>query len=446
MAREWQAHSGTAAAQSAVRKLAADLEDRGYRAKGQAHQAIGRQSRYFANLLKKPHGGARIPLESYLGLIVGADMTPTRQLARSLAGAEDPIQALIADAEKLAGTQANLPAVLRYARTHGRSKLNRGLDAALKERLDALRYVNPRQVVKQAGAQLRNARGPRAVASLVGIWASAQRVLSRLDFASIGIGRAMALSDLFELDHVTADLAQRGSVVLRDRGEFDWSLSLARWAAGVYLEAGNLEHFGRALVDCGALHANMGQHEDSDRLCRAALNLTGSDRHHFSAYQQIAQAQMLLGHCGVAERAACRAAECAPPGLQVSGRLAWFRGRISAEKADMVAADRFLTSALEQLQTVALDAALVGAELVRIKVRTGNHSEAQALAVSLKWFRTKLQGDPLDVEKLLVAALVDLVKAGEEARISEELATSIVERMEAGRNARQVRLRQRLRP
>lgn len=446
MARKWKAHSGTAAAQNAVGRLAADLEGRGYGVKGDAHRAIGRQSKYFATLLKKPHGGATIPLESYLGLITGAGMTPSRQLARSLAGSEDPIQAFIADAEKLVDSQTNLPVVLRDAPTHGRSKLDRGLEAASSERLDALRYSNPRQVVKQTGARLRDARGPRAVASLVGIWASAQRALSRLDLASIGIGRAMALSDLFELDQVTAELARRGSAVLADRGEFAWGLSLARWAAAIYLEAGKIECFGRALIECGVLHANMGQHEDSERLCRAALGLTSSDRHHFSAHQQIAQARTMLGQHDAAERAACRAAECAPPGLQVSGRLAWLRGWIATERADLAAADRFLTSALEQLQSTALDAILVGAELVRIKARIGNRSEAQALAVSLRWFHQRLQRDQLDVDRLLPAALLDLVKAGEDARVTQQFATSIVERLKAGRDARQMRLRQRLRP
>jgi len=46
----------------------------------------------------------------------------------------------------------------------------------------------------------------------------------------------------------------------------------------------------------------------------------------------------------------------------------------------------------------------------------------------------------------LRAALADLVKAGEEARVTESLVDEVIQRIEAGRAARRARLEARLRP
>lgn len=439
-------HAGALPARRAAERLAADLEARGYGSKGQAYEAIGKRagSGYLTNQLAKPHGGSRLPLESYVGLAVGAGMSPDRVLARGLAS--KPVHAYIADAEQLASRAEAVPALLRRAPVHGRSKLDRGLEDGLVRELDALRYVNSRRASERAASCLREARGPRAVARLLGVWCSAQRMASRLDLASIGLGRALALADVFELDDVVAELARRTAVVLRDRGEIEWGLALVRGAAAYYFETGAWEELGRAFVDCGSLHSRRGEIAVSKNLAHAALRFTSSDRHRCAAYHQIAHAEAILGNKKAADLAAERAASCAPPGRHLTGRLAWLRGRIAAERGDLVSCTRFLTRALDELRTSAVDAVMVGTELACAKLRLGNFTEAKALIITLQHFVGPLRGDPLDIDHVMAEALEELVAAGGQASLTEALIAAIIDRFEFGRQARRKRLQQRLRP
>ena len=430
MGRKREPHRGTQPALDAVAGLQQSLEAMGRPAKGDAHRGTGRDGTwYLRHAIKQLEGGSRTPLSEFLGLLLGAGITPSRHFARTAEASEDPVYALIRDARKRETTLASLPAGIRTAPRRGRSRSEKGGTTPEIERLDRLRYIDPQRAATLASRALSEARGARAVARLLGVWASAQRMCYRLDWATVALGEAMALADLFELDMTLAELAQRASVLMLDRGEMDWGLQFARRAAATYLQRGEYEHFGRALVDCAMLLANDGQSAASESMCRAALALTASATNQCSAWQHIAIARTLAGDLDRAQAAIQRAEAVAPEGAQLRARLAWRRGLIASEQGRFAAADRALTSALEQLQGAPFDAVLVGAQLVRVRTRAGNAVEAAALAATLRWYDDELRRDPLDVDQALRAALADLVKAGEEARVTESLVDEVIQRI-----------------
>lgn len=221
---------------------------------------------------------------------------------------------------------------------------------------------------------------------------------------------------------------------------------LALRAGATYLTRGEWEHLGRALVDVGVVFFSMGRYDDAERLCSGALAFVSSARNRFSAFQQIALARAASNAFEAAEQAAKKAEACAPDEAYVTAHLAWLRGDLAMQRCAWSEADRFLTEALRKLRGAAYDAVLVAAQLVRTKIRAGRGAEAADFARSLGWFEGALLRDPLDVNRLLHAALLDLVKAGEEARLSDDFLTPIVARIEDARSARIERLRRRLRP
>lgn len=446
MGRDRKPHLGTSAAVDTVQRLFNDLDDLGRWAKGEAHSGLGKVGTwYLTDMMSKEHSGGRMPLEGFLGLLLGSPMTPGRFVARCF-DENDPIYRVIADARKLVDELPRIPVPIRDAPVLGRSRVRRGGTDEEIDRIDTARYINPKRALQLAASGMREARGPHATARLLGGWASAQRMLYRLDLASVAVGRALALAELSELDGVVAELAQRASMIMRDRGNLDLSLELAMRAGATYLKIGEWEHLGRALVDGGMACCSMGRHDDAERLCSAALGLVSSARNRFSAFQQIALARAASHAFKAADEAAQRAEACAPDEAYVTARLAWLRGELAMQQSAWPEADRFLSEALSKLRGAAYDAVLVAAQLLRAKMRAGREREAADLARSLEWFEGALLQDPLDVNRLLHAALLDLVKAGEEARITEDFLKQTVARIESARSARVERLRRRLRP
>lgn len=433
--------AGEDQARSLVQAMRAAARIRGHGTQTQALRACGLDTDYLYNVPPE-----RVPLGTYLDLVLAAGLEPATQAERVLA-AGDPVARFIEDGRRIRQTYA-MPSLLDKARRQAAVKkrpADGGFDLTA---IDDRRYEDVGEATALARRAVLAARGPEAVAGALGVWASCQRMSYRLDWASGALSLAVEIADTSCPNDTLLPVLRRASALLKDRGEFDFALGIARRVAAGYFAHGNLERFGQAAVDCAVvlIYSDL---EAAGRLARLAVEaLQGScPRDLAAAYYIICRERAGRQDFDAATEAADRAGQWAARagGRQLLGRVQWLRGIVAAERQDFRTAERHYYEALETLSSATYDALLIGAELVRVLLRAGRPQEAYAAAKSLAWFEDDLRSDPLDVDRRLAEALFDLVRAGNEAKLTLELLDQIIKRIEGGRRRRIVRLRRRLR-
>lgn len=314
--------------------------------------------------------------------------------------------------------------------------------------IDALRQDDSHAAEAAINAAMKSVSGARSGARVLGVWSSVQRSLYRLDWSTIGLGLAVEVADIAGDAELVTELLQRSIYVLKDRGELGWALSMAREVTARSLQAGNLEGVGKGLVDCGVVHSASGDPALAVGCCRAALEILPGDlsTSRFAAWQVLALSHHALGDVSRAATAAEEASKVVPSSLSMLGRLAWVRGRIAWQSQDMARAERYYRVALSHLIPAPYDAALVGAELVRVVWRRGHFVEANALCSALSAVADSVSDHPLEMDNVMSAALFDLVWAGMEARLNEQVIEGSLRALRDARAAATARLRSHLRP
>lgn len=314
--------------------------------------------------------------------------------------------------------------------------------------IDAHRQDDAYAAEEAINEVLQRVSGARCGARALGVWSSVQRSLYRLDWATTGLGLAIEVAAIAGDEDLVTGLVQRSVYVLKDRGELSWSLSMAREVAARSVRTGDLDGLGKGLVDCAVVLSASGAREEAARCSRVALKILpenlGTSR--FAAWQVLALSLHALADVEGAESAVERAAAVAPESLGMQGRLAWVRGRLAMGRKDLGLAERHYRTALSHLMSAPYDAALVGAELVRVVWRRGDFAAARTLSRGLSAVADAVSEHPLDLDQVMSSALLDLAMAGAEARLNEGVIERSVASLEKARAAAAARLKRRLRP
>lgn len=357
------------------------------------------------------------------------------------------IDTFVADAEAIEerfGRPHTLSGIRKRIRE--RATVDEELDVEV-ERLDSLRYDNPRRAAKLAKKALQGAVGPVAVAQFLGVLGSAHRTLYRLDWSMVELGLAITLTKVAGRRDIVAKLAQRAACVMRDRGKLPEAEAIVREALAIFAERGDYEGMACSLVDLGVTMNKLGRPTEALRQCKLALALEPvSQRHRYGAHHAASVAFIALGQHRAAAAEADSASAIAPPGRLTAGFTMWLRGRIAWKRGALDEAAELYTDAYRRITEPAADRLLIGAERVRVNLELGDAAAAVDEARALLTLHGMLEKDKLDQGKVLGMAALELGLAAHRAELSTELVESILGKIAVGRAARLARLRQRLRP
>lgn len=317
---------------------------------------------------------------------------------------------------------------------------------ALVDRLDALRYHHPKGAAKLAQTALGKACGPIEVAHLLGVLGSSHRSMFRLDWSMAELGRAITLAEIVGDQRAVAQLAQRAACVMRDRGKLDESERIVREAQALYCREADDRGAGHCLVDLGVTMNQMGRYKEALWYLRIAL-VRGpiSTRHRYFAHHNAALALMELGDLDAAQLELDTASMMAPPGRIIRGLADWVRARLARKRGLHRRACRLYGSAYQAIVEPAADRLLIGAEWIRVLLEMGDSRSASDKAREILALNDALENDPLDDGTLSMAA-IELSFKGRRLELSTLVVDEILERIEAGRRQRTVRLDERLRP
>lgn len=354
---------------------------------------------------------------------------------------------LVADGRRLSPKPKDLPPPIRgtvHRMRHWWREDRAGHDLGA---LDDLRYEDAPAARQAIELAMKQVSGPRTYTRVLGMWGSAQRMLYRLDWSTVAIGLAIESARAASDRELLVEEMQRGIYVLLGRGELDWMVDLA--AEGLSLRAQLRERgaLGRGLMSFGIALFNAGEAGAARYFLEASLGLLGEDhaRMRFAVHQNLALSYESLEDYGAASEALERAISCVPDEAFSNGKLAWAEGRIKCAQGDLAGSESAYRRALGHSIESPCDAALVGAELVRVVLRRGKLREANRLAKDLTYVVDKLAEHPMDMGQMLSAALYDLSWAGIEAKVSLALVDGVLERLAKGRAAATAHLREHLR-
>ena len=406
---------------------------------GRAHKQAGLCSAYLRTM---PPGS--IALDRLRAIIDGCELDVSDVFRLALDSG--PVARFVADERRLAQHAKDLPAPVRDTINRMRFWWPERADVDL-DAVDALRDENPDAARKASEGALNRVSGPRTYARALGIWGSIQATLYRLDYATLAIGLAIEAAQVAGDRKLLPVLLQRAAFVLRDRGELDWALEVSDIMLEQRASSRDLDAMGRAFVAHGSLLRSAGESAQAIRACRAGRSLldTNSNRWHFAALQTLSLAHAEQGKLGLAEKAAADAGRLkeAPP--RWGARLSWARARLARQQDRPVDAVLLYRETLGLLGPEPIDAARAGTELVRLLIEQGRQAEARRLAQTLSQIADRVSEHPLDFDKAISAAILDLALAGVQARLSVSAASRTLEAIDAGRRAAQARLRKNLR-
>ncbi len=296
-------------------------------------------------------------------------------------------------------------------------------DDAIKA-IDSLRYADAARAAKFAEQALAKAKQPVLAARLLSAWASALRLLERLDEAMVIHGYAIQLACRLHCRRLTAELAERGVGLLSDRGDYAFGIEFADYALALYAELQVSDGVGRSLVRRGVVLGQMGQLTESIASYAAALKHLAQDNAPFlcAAHQGLGVVQLRVGLLSEADRSLKQALHHAPEAdSYFCGRVAWLRARIAFARGQLDQAEQYFDEALASIsERSPIDTVLVSAERVRLLLKMGRIAEARGFARDM----TKLLL-PIDNRPAARAALTDLIRAGMQG---DALSVALVDR------------------
>lgn len=357
------------------------------------------------------------------------------------------VRLFIEDGQRLAPEVKDYPKSVRDTVNRMRAWWEEQSGGVDLDAIDAQRYEDPQGALSAIEDALGVVSGPKTYAKALGIWGSAQAGVYRLDYATMGIGLAIEAAQAACDREVLAVLLQRAAYALRDRGELDWALEVSDAMLELRTSLGDFDFLGRAYIVHGSLLSSAGDPASSIRCCRAGLIFLDEENSRlwrFTALQTLSLAYSARGELKSADEAAWSAHSVGVSSSGLLGRLAWSQGRMARQSAHFVASIDHYRDALKLLLPESVDAALVGAEFVRVLLEAGRHQEAQQVSVGLSTLADAVNEHPMDFDQAISAALLDLALAGVETKVSTRVVSRVVEAIEQGRAAAATRLQREL--
>ncbi len=336
-----------------------------------------------------------------------------------------------------------LRSTLKY-RTHAFAR-------AYLEHLDALRYDHAQEAAALATEvavhlipELPGPRGERLSLQCLalGVFGSARRLKAEFGVAARALRTALDLSRRERLLEDRADLLLRASYVLKDLGHFNRALAMLNEALVAFVQLGSRRDVGRALVDHGMMNCYAGNFEDAVLDLRQALHdLEGTSgelsRYHLACYQFLAYAFEHLGELETAEECLATGARGFGPEHAVDkAKLEWLRGSLAFKRGDLLLAEELLRAVAKILAAKQHPGqeALVSLDLVSVMLAQGRDQEATELATSMARLLFGFENN-----RFAEAAIVELMRAALEGKLSQELVAKARAQIEVGASPRKTR-------
>ena len=305
----------------------------------------------------------------------------TAEFFASVLGGADPIDRFRTDAALLSRKRQPPPILsLAEQRTHETREEVDFNPAAL----DRLRHGEPRKLLRKTRAMVSRVSSAD-LPTLLGIHASACRVLHKLEEAQIVLARALELAAVDGPSSVLADLAQRASYVSSQSGDLEMALALSERATLIYVSLGDLPGVGKSLVDQGGYLATLDRTEDERQAYECALSYLPADsaradvcRNRFACLGNLSVTYRKLGDLQKTREFIRLAHQCAQEsGPSQVGKLHWLEAMVARDENCLKEAEHHYQQAIDVLRSVApIDSALCSLELVRTQLRRGAISEA----------------------------------------------------------------------
>ncbi len=387
---------------------------------------------YFKN--QRRTGSRRVDLRiTFKALdILGIDAP---EFFTSIFGAADPVDQFKTEAADLRRSARHKPSIL--ALESHRSPGGSGGEDFDPQALEALRLEDPAKLIRQIRSLMSEVTDAE-VPMLLGIHASACRMLVRHDEATMVLGRALELAEQ-HCDRATyAELVVRASYVVGGSGNLHLALELVERATLILAGLGDPAEIGKSLVDQGGWLGLLGRTDDELRTFHSALNLLPADsdrpgvrKYRFVCLQNLGVTYRKLGQLDEARRFAAAAHECSDgiaPGS--FGKLLWLEGSIAKQTGRLSEAERFFRDAVATLRPVsAIGSALCTLELVRVQLARGATADAYQTAKA-----TTVLLQPLEDNPVAAAALTDLVRCALTGRgLSQAFLDRVARGLERGR-------------
>lgn len=329
------------------------------------------------------------------------------------------------------------PEIVERARERLRSGVEGSIGSGFLETLDHQRYREPAKALDLAlwaVDHVELALLPR----LLGVAGSTFRLSIRLTEAEHAIHAGIEMAESVRDRSTVGALAQRLAYVVADRGDRAEALRLSERAALIFLRAADTAAVGTALVDQGIWLYYLHRFDESIEAHRSALDLLPADagRNRFAAFQflglnyrELKELEEAMRWCVVAEDSA-RAT-----GVEewANNRLMWLQARICSDLGELDQAAKLFADVVESFREVHPgEAALATCELVRVRLRQGQHEAAYRAAASMRTLLEPLRDNPI-----LSAAIGDLLRFGR-VGLTLALAERIQARIEDECERRQV--------
>ena len=305
------------------------------------------------------------------------------------------------------------------------------------EELDIVRFNDPEQVIERAESCLEEL--PLAgIPLLLGVVASAWRLLHRLDDAQHAICVGIEIAERQENYFALGDLIQRLSYIYADRGQHYEALEIAERAMRSYVLSGDAVRIGQTLVDQAVFSVHLGRHARAITFYSAALRyLPGTEyRNRLAAFQGIGHCYHMLGDLKRARNALVQARRVVT-GRSVSridlARLVWLQGSIAAGLGKVDDAIIHLRDAIAMFRPLYPDdATLATIDLLRLLVQAGRIADAHETARAM----TTLVGASRK-NHIVARAITDLIRCSLEGhRLTIALVDDVAKRIQKGQERR----------
>ncbi len=374
---------------------------------------------YLRKAMHRGHGHG-ISLERFFSLLEGLEASPREFFAGVLA--DDPSRDPVAYVDPPKGPR---PRILARVDRRLRSGVRGSIGESFLVDLEGMRLDQPEKATRLAeGAAefIEEDLLPR----LLGIFASASRSLLRLDDARHALREGIGFAVRQERPDAVADLIRRNAFVLMAEGRYERALLMSETAGILFSRGGNLERFGRTLVDQGIALFYLERSEESARALTTGLELLSSEsrRGRCSALQILGLIRMqerrpeeafdLFDQCG----------SFAGEGFE-HGKLHWVRGCALAELQRWEEMQAEFELAVDGLLEVSpIDAALCVCHQVRYLLDAGRTREAVARAQTMRRIVVPLE----DTNVVASAAARDVLSCQERGR--RRLTTAVLREAE----------------
>ncbi len=377
--------------------------------------------RFFANALgTRPDNDALLEEVEHLGEIdrrLAHIEKVTREVELTSSGpAPDAVdaEAMLADLLSCSGREQ------RRRLGAGQKYRDPSFAAAYLERLDALRYDNPKQARLNAETmavklipRLPGSRPERIALQLkaIGVYASCQRQKGEFATAARALRSALGISRRHGLKRITGELLQRAAAVVAENLSYSDVMELLDEALVIYVDLDLKLDLGTLMVDRGTALCKLGEYQASIAAIGRALELLEGNsprtiRNRLAAHQELAQVYRALGDLERAEAALAEAvAESTQAGSLYRAALLWDHGVIALDRGCNDLAEESLRGASELFDSLKdRNKALVALDLAKVLILQGKNLEAVATAMTMAEYLKTFRGN------VVQAAITDLIQ------------------------------------